>query len=129
MQSCETTIAIIALAGPIRAGLETLVASMLPANSLHIIESTAVPFNLQAAGSPDIALIDASVFGAAADVEIQRLRAIWPRVRSLVLVEDANQQSLVQAAGADSTMLKDSRAADLASAIERLIAEVTAGEK
>jgi DNA-binding NarL/FixJ family response regulator len=122
MPACETSIVIIAPAGPIRDGLETLVASVLPAGRARVRLCSAVPCELQASEAPDIALIDGGMFGAALGAAIGQLRAAWPRLRCLVLTDDRDQQSLARAAGAVAAILKDGRAAELVQAIERLSA-------
>jgi DNA-binding NarL/FixJ family response regulator len=120
MPSRETSIVIIAPPGPIRNGLEILVASVLPAGRARVRLCSAVPCDAQALESPDIALIDGSMFGAALGDAIRQLRAIWPRLHCLALADDRDQQSLARAAGAVAAILKDGRPAELVQAIERL---------
>jgi DNA-binding NarL/FixJ family response regulator len=53
---------------------------------------------------------------------LQHIRSTWPQARCLVLVDDVDQRATALAAGAAGAFLKDGRADELASAVERLIA-------
>jgi DNA-binding NarL/FixJ family response regulator len=121
MGSCAITIAIIAPPGPIRDGLQALMASISHSGTIQVLDSAALSRNRLDPGQPDVALIDAGRLGMAIGQALQRIRSIWPQARCLALVDDLDQQASALAAGAASAFVKDGRAAELVSAVERLV--------
>ena len=122
MGSYAITIAIIAPPGPLRDGLQALLASISRSGSVQVLDSAALSRDRLDLIRPDVALIDASRLDMAIGQALQQIRSIWPQARCLVLVDDVEQHASALAAGAAGAFVKGGRAAELASAVERLIA-------
>jgi DNA-binding NarL/FixJ family response regulator len=122
MGSYGITIAIIAPPGPIRDGLQALLASISRCDRILVLDGAALSRDRLDPSRPDVALIDAGPLDTAIGQALQHIRSTWPQARCLVLVDDVDQRATALAAGAAGAFLKDGRADELASAVERLIA-------
>ena len=70
--------------------------------------------------SPDVVLLDADEQDEKASSQVRQIKTVWPDSRCIVLVERGNQQSLVQASGADEVLLKGITPNQLFTAIHRV---------
>jgi DNA-binding NarL/FixJ family response regulator len=118
----EPLVAIIAAPGPVRDGLRALLISITATSTIALLDGTELLSGPPSTCPPDLALIDAELFGPAIGAALQRLRSAWPATRCLVLVEDSQQQALALASGVASVVLKGDLPANLARSVEQLIA-------
>jgi DNA-binding NarL/FixJ family response regulator len=70
---------------------------------------------------PDVVLLDASLPEEQVWQALRHIKEEWCQTRSIVLVEDSQQQQRVQTAGADVALLKGYPAAKLIATIEGLL--------
>jgi DNA-binding NarL/FixJ family response regulator len=91
---------------------------------IEILAETTDPSALLRMGAdiqPDIVLLDASLPQEQVWAALRQMREAWCQTRSIVLVDNSQQQQQAQAAGADVALLKGYPAAKLTAAIEGLL--------
>jgi DNA-binding NarL/FixJ family response regulator len=91
---------------------------------IEILAETADPSALLRMGAeiqPHVVLLDADLPEEQVCAALRQIKAEWSQTRSIVLVEDSEQQRLVQAAGADVALLKGHPASKLVATIEGLL--------
>ena len=124
----QVTLAIIvARPGPLRNSLQSLMTTM---PQIEILAETSDPSALLRMGAgiqPDVVLLDASLPEEQVWAALRQIKEEWCRTRSIVLVEDSQQQQQVQAAGADVALLKGHPAAKLITTIEGLLSQEEEG--
>jgi DNA-binding NarL/FixJ family response regulator len=109
---------IVARPGPLRNSLQSLMTTM---PQIEILAETSDPSALLRLGAriqPDVVLLDASLPGKEVGAALRQIKEEWSRTRSIVLVEDSQQQQEIEAAGADVALLKGYPAAKLIATIE-----------
>jgi DNA-binding NarL/FixJ family response regulator len=120
--SAQVTLAlIVAKPGPLRNSLQALMTTM---SQIEILAETSDPSALLRMGAeiqPYVVLLDADLPEEQVCAALRQIKAEWSQTRSIVLVEDSQQQKTVQAAGADVALLKGYPAAKLIAAIEGLL--------
>jgi len=112
---------IVAKPGPLRNGLQAVMTTM---PQIEILAETTDPSALLRMGAemqPDVVLLDASLPEEQVWPALRHIRENWYQTRSIVLVEDSQQQQKAQAAGADVVLIKGYPAAKLIAAIEGLL--------
>jgi DNA-binding NarL/FixJ family response regulator len=118
----QVTLAIIVgRPGPLRNSLQTLMTTM---PQIEILAETSDPSALLRMGAeirPNVVLLDASLPEKQVWAALQQIKEEWCQTRSIVLVENSQQQQNAQAAGADLVLPKGYPAARLIDAIERLL--------
>jgi DNA-binding NarL/FixJ family response regulator len=118
---------IVARPGPLRNSLQALMAT-LP--QIEVLAETSDPSALLRMGAgiqPDVVLLDASLPEEQVWPALRQIRDEWCQTRSIVLVEDSQQQQSAQAAGADVALVKGYPAAKLIAAIEDLLSQEEEG--
>lgn len=124
----KLTIALIVVRpGPLRRSLQTLMSSMPQIQVVAESKDISSLLQLGAQLPPDLVLIEAALPGNEVCAAIGEIKARWSRTRTVVLVENANQQEEAEAAGADAVLFQGFRAARLVAIIEELLLD-TAGE-
>ena len=125
----QVTLAIIvARPGPLRNSLQSLMTTM---PQIEILAETSDPSALLRMGAgiqPDVVLLDASLPEEQVWAALGQIKKEWSQTRSIVLVEDSQQQQKAQASGADLVLIKGYPAANLIAAIERLLSQETVGQ-
>ena len=112
---------IVARPGPLRNGLQALMTTM---PQIEVLAETSHPAALLRMGAeirPHVVLLEASLPEEQVWAAVRQIKSEWSQTRSIVLVEDSQQQKAVQAAGADVALLKGYPAAKLIAAIEGLL--------
>ncbi|MFC2045892.1 response regulator [Chloroflexota bacterium] len=124
----QVTLAIIvAKPGPLRNSLQALMATM---PQIEILAETSDPSALLRMGAemqPDVVLLDASLPEDQVWAALRQIREEWSQTRSIVLVEDSQQQQKAQIAGADIALLKGHPAAKLIAVIDGLLSQEEEG--
>jgi DNA-binding NarL/FixJ family response regulator len=118
---------IVARPGPLRNGLQALMTTM---PQIEILAETTDPSALRRMGAgmqPDVVLLDASLPEDQVWAALGRIKAEWSQTRSIVLVEDSQQQQKAQAAGADVVLIQGTPAGQLIAAIEGLLSQEEGG--
>jgi DNA-binding NarL/FixJ family response regulator len=93
-------------------------------SQIEILAETSDPSALLRLGTeiqPHIVLLDADLPGDQVSTALGQIRDEWCLTRSIVLVQDSQQQHWVQAAGADAALVKGCPAARLIATIEELL--------
>jgi DNA-binding NarL/FixJ family response regulator len=118
----QVTLAIVvARPGPLRSSLQTLMTTM---PQIEILAETSDPSALLRMGAgiqPDVVLLDASLPEEQVWAALRQIKEEWRHTRSIVLVEDSQQEQEIEAAGADVALLKGYPAARLIATIEELM--------
>jgi DNA-binding NarL/FixJ family response regulator len=118
---------IVARPGPLRNGLQALMTTM---PQIEILAETTDPSALRRMGAgmqPDVVLLDVSLPEDQVWAALGRIKAEWSQTRSIVLVEDSQQQQKAQAAGADVVLIQGTPAGQLIAAIEGLLSQEEGG--
>jgi len=118
---------IVARPGPLRNSLQALMTTM---PQIEILAETSDPSALLRMGAgikPDVVLLDASLPQEQVWPALQQIKEEWSQTRSIVLVEDSQQQQKAQAAGADVALLKGYPATRLVATIEGLLSQEEEG--
>jgi DNA-binding NarL/FixJ family response regulator len=118
---------IVASPGPLRNSLQALMTTM---PQIEVLAETSDPSALLRMGAemePDVVLLDASLPEEGVWPALQHIGEQWCQCRSIVLVEDSQQQQEARAAGADVALLKGYPAAKLIAAIEGLLPQEEEG--
>jgi DNA-binding NarL/FixJ family response regulator len=112
---------IVARPGPLRDSLQALMKTI---PQIEILAETTDPSALLRMGAkiqPDVVLLDADLPREQVWSALREIREEWSRTRSIVMVEDSQQQQKAQAAGADVALIKGYPAARLIAAIRELL--------
>jgi DNA-binding NarL/FixJ family response regulator len=112
---------IVARPGPLRNSLQALMTTM---PQIEVLAETSDPSALLRMGAeiqPDIVLLDADLPEDQVWATLRQIKEGWCQTRSIVLVEDSQQQQRAQAAGADAALIKGYPAAKLIAAVEGLL--------
>ena len=112
---------IVARPGPLRNSLQSLMTTI---PQIEILAETSDPSALLRMGAgiqPDVVLLDASLPEEQVWAALRQIKEEWCHTRSIVLVEDSQQQQEMEAAGADVALLKGYPAAKLIATIEELL--------
>jgi len=118
---------IVAKPGPLRNGLQALMTTM---PQIEILAETTDPSALRRMGAgmqPDVVLLDASLPEDQVWAALGRIKAEWSQTRSIVLVEDSQQQQKAHAVGADVVLIQGTPAGQLIAAIEGLLSQEEGG--
>ena len=120
--SGQVTLAlIVARPSPLRNSLQSLMTTI---PQIEILAETSDPSALLRMGAgiqPDVVLLDASLPQEQVWAALRQIKEEWCHTRTIVLVEDSQQQQEIEAAGADVALLKGYPAAKLITAIEELL--------
>jgi DNA-binding NarL/FixJ family response regulator len=97
---------------------------------IEILAETTDPSALRRMGAgmqPDVVLLDASLPEDQVWAALGRIKAERSQTRSIVLVEDSQQQQKAQAAGADVVLIQGTPAGQLIAAIEGILSQEEGG--
>jgi DNA-binding NarL/FixJ family response regulator len=97
---------------------------------IEILAETSDPSALLRMGAeiqPHVLLLDANLAEEQVWPALRQIKEEWSQTRSIVLVEDSQQQQKAQAAGADVVLIKGYPAAKLVASIEGLLSREEAG--
>lgn len=115
----ELTIALIVVRpGPLRNSLQSLMASLPQIQIVAESKDVVALLQLGAQLPPDLVLLEAGLPGNDVCAAVSEIKARWPRTRTIVLVENGDQQQEAEAAGADAVLYQGFRAVRLITLIE-----------
>lgn len=112
---------VLGASNPLRNSLVMLLQAMPQLERVERLDDLAV-----AAGwgvAPVLVVLDSSAPGHDVRAQVARVRATWPQSHCLVLVDDVQQQSQAEAAGASHGLLKGVAASRLSALIEQLLVQ------
>ncbi len=112
---------IVAHPGPVRDGLRALLTAIPRVASLSEIGDASLALRVVEACCPALVLISVDSLGDGVWNLLAQIKAKHPRTRSILLVDDVQQQQLAQAAGADGVLLEGDPASRLSATIKRLL--------
>jgi DNA-binding NarL/FixJ family response regulator len=112
---------IVAHPGPVRDGLRALLTAIPRIASLREIDDAASALRAVEQHRPALILISVGSPGDEVWDLLPQIKARYPRTRSILLVDDVQQQQLAQAAGADGVFLKGAPASRLSATIKHLL--------
>ena len=104
-----------------RDSLHTLLKTMPGIEIVGHADDDSAALRMVAEHRPVLVLLDTNLPGEDFTTVLDQIKAARPKNRSLVLVENLNQQQEARAAGADAALIKGYRTAELFAVIERLL--------
>jgi DNA-binding NarL/FixJ family response regulator len=116
-----TSALIVAKPGPLRDGLQALMAAMPQIEAAYEVNDFASALEMTSACCPTLVLLDCGLNGGDTWMTVRRAKARWPQARCVFLANDVQQHQEAEAAGADAVLLKGFPAARLAATIVRLL--------
>ncbi len=116
-----TSALIIAGLGPLRDGLQALLRTMPQIGTVDVVSDIRSTLEVNAHMSPALVLLDANLADGRLWLTVRRVKARWPRARTIILVSSVEQQADAEAAGADAVLLQGFPAGRLVAAIVRLL--------
>ena len=119
----HNSILIVAQPGPLLHGLRALLNSIPNAELVGVVAHTKAAMQAISECQPAVMLLDSALPGEGVPSLLKQLKARWPELQCLVLVDTMEQQRQAQNAGADMVLLKGVLAARLSAAVERLLAQ------
>ena len=121
-----TTSALALIAAPpdsLRYSLQALLAGLPHIDSVQSVEDTRSMLAVLTATHPLLVVLDVNLPGGEAGSVLAQIKTIAPRARTVVLVDDIDQQRALQTTSADLVLLKGYPAAELFNNVERLLAQ------
>ena len=118
MRNPVTLALIVAKPGPLRDSLQALISTM---PQIEVVAEASDPSALLPMSDrirPDIVLVDASQSENEAWGALRDIHGRWPQARTIILVENSQQQRQALDVGADVALLKGFPAAKLSAVIE-----------
>jgi DNA-binding NarL/FixJ family response regulator len=112
---------IVARPGPVRDGLRALLTAIPQVASSREIDDVSSALRVVEEHCPTLVLISVDSPGDEVWNLVAQIRTRCPRTRSILLVDDVQQQQLAQAAGGDGVLLKGAPASRLSATIKRLL--------
>lgn len=112
---------IVARPGPLRDGIEALLASVPEVEVLGEVHQPSRALSLAAQHSLDLLLLEAGPAGGKNWRVLSRLQGQHPGLRSIVLADDIEQVRQARAAGADAVFLKGFPPHRFVRTVERLV--------
>ena len=117
--------ALVLIAAPpdsLRYSLQALLTG-LPSIATRSVEDTRSMLGFLTDAQPQLVVLDVNLLGSETRPLLALIKAIAPRVRTVVLVDTIEQQQALQTTSADVVLLKGYPAAELFASIERLLAQ------
>ena len=121
MSKQVTLVLIVAQPGPLRNSLQALVTTMSQIEIVAEVNDTSAMLRMGDSLQPILVLLDASLPQNEVLPALKRIQEEWSQTRTIVLVENFQQQQEVKQAGADVALIKGFPAAKLAAIIEVLL--------
>ena len=113
-------ILIVAPPGGLQIGLQALLAVLHDVDVLVAAEGS-LALDVVERHSPSLVILDDDLPGDAALLASNRIKARWPDIRCLVLVDDEQQRQRLEQSSADLLLVKGYPAAKLIAAVEGLL--------
>jgi DNA-binding NarL/FixJ family response regulator len=114
---------IVARPGPLRDGIEALLASVAQVEVVGKAELASTALSIAAEHPLDLLLLDAGLPGSEAGRLLQACRRQRPGLRCIALADDAAQERAARASGADAALLKGFPADRFAETVEQLLSD------
>jgi DNA-binding NarL/FixJ family response regulator len=121
MEENRALVLIVVRPGPLRDGVEALIATASRIEIVGKVESASSALRLVLSCRPDLVLLDAGLAGGEISTVLTRCRRAHPGLRSVVFADDAEQVREGRAAGADAVFLKGFPAEEIVGTVERLL--------
>ena len=118
MPNQVTLALIVARPGPLRKSLQALMTTVPQIEIVAEANSSSALLRMGDRIQPDIVILDASLPENEVWAVLKQIRGAWTQTRTIVLVEDSQQQQRAKEAGADVALLQGFPAAQLAAVIE-----------
>jgi two-component system response regulator DesR len=112
---------IVARPGPVRDGLRALLTAIPQVANLKEIDDASSALLVVEEHRPALVLISVDVPGDEIWSLLAQIKAKHPQTRSILLVNDIQQQQLAQTANADGVLLKGTPASKLSAMIKNLL--------
>lgn len=109
--------------GPLREGVEALMATVSRIEIIGRVDAASTALRLVFEQRPDLLLLDAGLPAEESWSVLRICRTEHPGLRCIILADDAQQAREARAAGADAVFLKGFPADKFVSTVERLITE------
>jgi DNA-binding NarL/FixJ family response regulator len=106
----------------LRYSLQALLAGLPSIDWVQSVEDTRALLDVLTDAQPRLVVLDINLLGSETRPLLALIKAIAPRVHTVVLVDTIEQQQALQTASADLVLLKGYPAADLFASIEQLLA-------
>lgn len=119
----HTLTLIVVRPGPLRDGVEALMATVSRIEIIGQVEAASAALRLVFEQRPDLLLLDAGLPADESWSVLRTCRAEHPGLRCIILADDAGQAQEARAAGADAVFLKGFPADKFVRTVERLIRE------
>ena len=107
--------------GPLRDGLRALLMAIPQVESLKEVNDASSALSATRGFPPSLVLVNADPPADQIWDLLEQIKAEWPQTRSILMVDDTQQQQLAQAAGADCVLLKGVPASKLCTTIKSLL--------
>lgn len=117
------SVLIVAQPGPLLHGLRALLRSIPNVEIVGVVAHTAEAVQAVSECQPAVALLDGALPGEGLLALLKSLKARWPELHCLALVDGVEQQRQAQAGEADIVLPKGVLAARLSAAVERLLTQ------
>jgi DNA-binding response OmpR family regulator len=117
------SVLIVAPLGPLRDGLCALLNSMPNTQIVGVVAHIEAAVQAISECRPALVLLDSALPGEGFLPLLEHLKASWPRLQCLVLVDGVEQQGQAQIAEADAVLVKGAAAARLSAAVEMLLTQ------
>ncbi len=114
---------IVAPPGPLRYGLRALLRSIPNLEIVGVVACTTEAVQAVSECQPAVVLLDGALPGEGLLTLLKSLKARWPELQCLALVDGVEQQRQAQAGEADMVLPKGVLAARLSAAVERLLTQ------
>jgi DNA-binding NarL/FixJ family response regulator len=109
--------------GPLRDGVEALMATVSQIEIIGKVEAASSALRLVFESRPDLLLLDAGLPGEESWSVLRYCRIEHPGLRCIVLADNAEQVQEASAAGADAVFLKGFPADKFVRTVERLLSD------
>lgn len=121
MEENRTLVLIVVRPGPLRDGVEALMATVPRIEIVGKVESASSALRLVLSCRPNLMLLDAGLSGDESWNLLTHCRKEHPELRCIVFVDDAEEVREGRAAGADAVFLKGFPAEEIVGTVERLL--------
>lgn len=123
MEQNRASTLIVARPGPLREGVEALMATVPTVEVIGQVEAASSALRHVFEHRPDLLLLDAGLPEDESWSVLRYCRMEHAGVRCIVLADDAEQEQAARAAGADAVFLKGFPADKFVRTVERLVSE------
>lgn len=114
---------IVSRPGPLRESLQALLATVLPAGAIEVVDDTATALTMVAKDRPALVVLDFDPSDDSVWELLSRIQVTHPRIRCVVLVDDMQQRERVLSFCAEEVVMKGCRAEQLSATIRHTMFE------